>query len=191
MLFIKKADGSLQMYVDYRGLSRITKKNRHSLSRIDELIDRFRCAKYFTKLDLILDYHQQYIYEPHTYKTAFHCWCGHFEFNVISFGLTNAPASFSNMMLKVLDPVLDKWIVVYLDNILIYSKTKAKHLQHVRSVLALLRQHGLYAKLSKCSFIQEETKFLGHVISKDGIHTNAGLVRAVHKWPCPKKQKDA
>jgi transposase InsO family protein len=190
VLFVKKADGSLRMCVDYRGLNRITRKNRHPLPRIDELIDRFRGAKYFTKLDLISGYHQQRIYEPHTHKTAFRCRYGHFEFNVVPFGLTNAPASFSNMMLKVLDPVLDKWVVVYLDDILIYSKTKAEHLRHIRSVLALLRQHGLYAKLSKCSFMQEETEFLGHVVSKDGIHTNAGLVRAIREWPRPRKQKD-
>ena len=93
-------------------------------------------------------------------------------------------------MLKVLDPVLDKWVVVYLDDILIYSKTKAEHLRHIRNVLSLLRQHGLFVKLSKCSFMQEQTEFLGHVVSKDGIHTNAGLVRAIREWPRPRKQKD-
>jgi transposase InsO family protein len=190
VLFVKKTDGSLRLCVDYRALNRITKKNRHPLPRIDELIDRFRGAKYFTKLDLISGYHQQRIYEPHTHKTAFRCRYGHFEFNVVPFGLTNAPAAFSNMMLKVLDTVLDKWVVVYLDDILIYSKTKTEHLQHIRSVLKLLRQHGLYAKLSKCSFMQEETEFLGHVISKDGLHTNAGLVRAIKEWPRPQKQRD-
>lgn len=190
VLFVKKHDGSLRLCVDYRALNRITKKNRHPLPRIDELIDRFRGAKYFTKLDLISGYHQQRIYEPHTHKTAFRCRYGHFEFNVVPFGLTNAPAAFSNMMLKVLDPVLDKWVVVYLDDILIYSESKTEHLQHIRSVLKLLRQHRLYAKLSKCSFMQEETEFLGHVISKDGLHTNAGLVRAIKEWPRPQKQKD-
>ena len=185
VLFVRKKDGTLRMCVDYRGLNRITRKNRHPLPRIDELIDRLRGARYFTKLDLLSGYHQQRIYEPHTHKTAFRCRYGHFEFNVVPFGLTNAPASFSNMMLRVLDPVLDKWVVVYLDDILIYSKTRAEHLKHVRSVLALLRQHGLYAKLSKCSFMQEQTEFLGHVISKDGISTSAGLVKAIREWPRP------
>ena len=190
VLFVKKKDGSLRMCVDYRGLNRITRKNRHPLPRIDELIDRFRGARYFTKLDLLSGYHQQRIFDAHTHKTAFRCRYGHYEFNVVPFGLTNAPASFSNMMFKVLDPVLDKWVVVYLDDILIYSKTKAEHLAHIRSVLTLLRKNGLYAKLSKCSFMQEETEFLGHVISKDGIHTNAGLVKAIREWPRPSKQKD-
>ena len=190
VLFVKKKDGTLRMCVDYRGLNRITRKNRHPLPRIDELIDRFRGARYFTKLDLLSGYHQQRIFEPHSHKTAFCCRYGHFEFNVVPFGLTNAPASFSTMMFKALDPVIDKWVVVYLDDILIYSKTKAEHLSHIRSVLSLLRKNGLYVKLSKCSFMQEETEFLGHVISKDGIHTNAGLVKAIKEWPRPTKQKD-
>jgi transposase InsO family protein len=190
VLFVRKKDGSLRMCVDYRGLNGITKKNRHPLPRIDELIDRFRGARYFSKLDLLSGYHQQRIYEPHTHKTAFRCRYGHFEFNVVPFGLTNAPASFSNMMLRVLDPVLDKWVVVYLDDILIYSKTKTEHLKHLHSVLALLRQHGLYAKLSKCSFMQEQTEFLGHTISKDGISTSAGLVKAIREWPRPSSIKD-
>jgi hypothetical protein len=190
VLFVKKKDGSLRMCVDYRGLNRITKKNRHPLPRIDELIDRFRGARFFTKLDLLSGYHQQRIAEEDTHKTAFRCRYGHFEFNVVPFGLTNAPASFSNMMLRVFDSALDRWVVIYLDDLLIYSRTEAEHLQHLRSVLSLLRKNGLYAKLSKCSFMQEETEFLGHVISKDGIHTNAGLVRAIREWPRPQKQKD-
>jgi len=132
VLFVKKKDGSLRMCVDYRGLNRITKKNHHPLPRIDELIDRFRGAQFFTKLDLLSGYHQQRIAEEDTHKTAFRCRYGHFEFNVVPFGLTNAPASFSNMMLRVLDPVLDRWVVVYLDDILIYSRTEAEHLKHIR-----------------------------------------------------------
>ncbi|GJJ74408.1 hypothetical protein EMPS_06766 [Entomortierella parvispora] len=179
VLFVRKKDGTLRMCVDYRGLNKITRKNRHPLPRIDELLDRFRGARYYSKLDLLSGYHQQRIFEPHTHKTAFRCRYGHFEFNVVPFGLTNAPASFSNMMLRVLDPVLDKWVVVYLDDLLIYSKTKKEHLQHLRSVLALLRKNGLYAKLSKCSFMQDETEFLGHTITKDGIKTSAGLSKAI------------
>ncbi|GJJ71803.1 hypothetical protein EMPS_04160 [Entomortierella parvispora] len=190
VLFVRKKDGTLRMCVDYRGLNKITRKNRHPLPRIDELLDRFRGARYYSKLDLLSGYHQQRIFEPHTHKTAFRCRYGHFEFNVVPFGLTNAPASFSNMMLRVLDPVLDKWVVMYLDDLLIYSKTKKEHLQHLRSVLALLRKNGLYAKLSKCSFMQDETEFLGHTITKDGIKTSAGLSKAISDWPTPKSTKD-
>lgn len=189
ILFVRKKDGTLRMCVDYRGLNKITRKNRHPLPHIDELLDRFHGARYFSKLDLLSGCHQQRIFEPHTHKTAFHCRYGHFEFNVVPFGLTNAPASFSNMI-RVLDPVLDKWVVVYLDDLLIYSKTKAEHLQHLQSVLTLLRKNGLYAKLSKCSFMQDETEFLGHTITKDGIKTSAGLTKAIRDWPTPKSTKD-
>lgn len=190
VLFVKKHDGTLRMCVDYRGLNRITRKNRHPLPRIDELIDRFRGAQYFSKLDLISGYHQQRIFEPHTPKTAFRCRYGHYEFNVVPFGLTNAPAAFSTMMRTVLNPLLDKCVVAYLDDIMIYSKSRKDHLHHLRQVLSLLRKHGLYVKLSKCAFLQQQTEFLGHVISKDGIHTNAGLVKAIREWPRPTKQRD-
>lgn len=190
VLFVKKKDGTLRMCVDYRGLNRITRKNRYPLPRIDELIDRFKGAQYFSKLDLLSGYHQQRVFEPHTHKTAFRCRYGHYEFNVVPFGLTNAPASFSSMMRTVLSDVLDKFVVAYLDDIMIYSKTKEEHLTHLRKVFSILRKNGLYVKLSKCTFLQEETEFLGHVISKDGIHTNAGLVRAIREWPRPTKQRE-
>ena len=190
VLFVRKKDGTLRLCVDYRGLNKITRKNRHPLPRIDELLDRFRGARYFSKLDLLSGYHQQRLFGPHTHKTAFRCRYGHFEFNVVPFGLTNAPASFSNMMLRVLDPALDKWVVVYLDDLLIYSKTKVEHLKHLRSVLVLLRKNGLYAKLSKCSFMQEETEFLGHTITKEGLKTSDGLTKAIRNWPTPKNTKD-
>ena len=190
VLFVRKKDGSLRMCVDYRGLNRITKKNRHPLPRIDELIDRLRGACFFSKLDLMSGYHQQRVYDDHTHKTAFRCRYGHYEFNVVPFGLTNAPASFSRMMSNVLDPVLDKCAVVYLDDILIYSRSRSEHLRHLREVLTLLRKNGLYAKLSKCMFMQQETEFLGHVITKDGIKTSAGHVRAIQEWPTPSSQKE-
>lgn len=190
VLFVKKKDGSLRMCVDYRGLNRITRKNRHPLPRIDELIDRFRTAKVFSKLDLLSGYHQMQVHPDDRHKTAFRTRYGHYEFNVVPFGLTNAPAAFSNMMRNALDPVLDKCVVIYLDDILIYSNNEQDHLQHIRQVLKLLRDNGLYCKLSKCSFMQEETEFLGHVISKEGLKTNAGLVKAVREWPTPKSQKE-
>lgn len=191
VLFVKKKDGTLRMCVDYRGLNRITRKNRYPLPRIDELIDRFKGAQYFSKLDLLSGYHQQQcVFEPHTHKTAFRCRYGQYKFNVVPLGLTNAPASFSSMMRTVLSDVLDKFVVAYLNDIMIYSKTKEEHLAHLRKVFSILRKNGLYVKLSKCTFLQEQTEFLGHVISKDGIHTNAGLVRAIREWPRPTKQRE-
>lgn len=189
VLFVKKKEGTLRMCVDYRGLNKITRKNRHPLPRIDELIDRFRTARYFTKLDLLSGYHQMRVHPEDTHKTAFRTRYGHYEFNVVPFGLTNAPAAFSAMMRNVLDPVLDKCVVVYLDDILIYSDNKEDHLRDIRKVLGILRGAGLYCKLSKCSFMQEETEFLGHIISKDGLKTNAGLVKAIREWPVPTTQR--
>lgn len=190
VLFVKKKDGSLRMCVDYRGLNRITKKNRHPLPRIDELIDRFRTAKVFSKLDLLSGYHQMQVHPDDRHKTAFRTRYGHYEFNVVPFGLTNAPAAFSTMMRNALDPLIDTCVVVYLDDILIYSNNVDDHLRDIRQVLTLLRKAGLYCKLSKCSFMQEETEFLGHVISKDGLKTNAGLVKAVREWPTPRNQRE-
>jgi len=189
VLFVKKKDTSLRMCVDYRGLNKITRKNRHPLPRIDELIDRFRTARHFSKLDLLSGYHQMQVHEDDRHKTAFRTRYGHYEFNVVPFGLTNAPAAFSNMMRTVLDPVIDKCVVIYLDDILIYSDNEEDHLRHLRKVLKLLREAGLYCKLSKCSFMQEETEFLGHILSKDGLKTNAGLVRAIREWPAPTTQR--
>lgn len=190
VLFVKKKDGSLRMCVDYRGLNRITRKNRHPLPRIDELVDRFRTAKVFSKLDLLSGYHQMQVHPDDRHKTAFRTRYGHYEFNVVPFGLTNAPAAFSNMMRIALDPLIDKCVVVYLDDILIYSDNEHDHLRHIRQVLKLLRESGLYCKLSKCAFMQEETEFLGHVISKDGLKTNAGLVKAIREWPAPQTQRE-
>jgi len=190
VLFVRKKDGTLRMCVDYRGLNKITRKNRHPLPRIDELIDRLRGAKFFSKLDLLSGYHQQRIFGPHTHKTAFRCAEGHYEWLVVPFGLSNAPGAFSTMMRGALGPALNKFVLSYLDDMLIFSRTREEHLRHIREVLALLRKNGLYAKLSKCSFMQEETDFLGHTISAEGVHTNAGLVRAIKEWPTPTKQKD-
>lgn len=138
VLFVKKKDGSLWMCIDYQGLNRITKKNCHPLPQINELIDCLHGAHFFTKLDLLSGYHQQQIFGPHRHKTAFHCHYGHYEFNVVPFGLTNTPASFSAMMRKALGSALDHFVIAYLDNILIYSQMWEEHLQHIRETLALL-----------------------------------------------------
>jgi len=190
VLFVKKKDGSLRMCVDYRGLNKITRKNRHPLPRIDELIDRLRTAKCFSKLDLISGYYQMPIHPDDRHKTAFRTRYGHFEWNVVPFGLTNAPAAFSAMMTNALAPAIDKCVVLYLDDILIYSDNEKQHLRDLRAVLTLLRQAGLYAKLSKCTFLQPETEFLGHILTKDGIKMNGGLVKAIQEWPTPRKQRE-
>jgi hypothetical protein len=154
VLFVHKKEGSLRLCVDYRALNKITIKNRYPLPRIDELMDRLVGAKYFTKIDLYSGYHQIRIKEEDIPKTAFRTRYGHFEFLVLPFGLTNAPATFMTLMNDIFRDYLDKFVIVYLDDILIYSKTKEEHLQHVAVILQTLREHQLYAKLSKCEFIK-------------------------------------
>src|SRR4051812_36040025 len=169
VLFVKKHDGTMRMCVDYRALNKITIKNKYPLPRIDELFDRLQGARCFSKLDLISGYHQLAIHEPDVEKTAFRTRYGHFEFLVLPFGLTNAPATFMHLMHQVLRPLLDSCVIVFLDDILIYSKTPAEHRVHLRKVLELLRQNHLYAKKSKCMFFQTAVPFLGHVVSEAGV----------------------
>jgi hypothetical protein len=185
VLFVKKKDGSMRMCVDYRELNRITVKNRYPLPRIEELFDRLRGAKYFSKIDLRSGYHQVRIHPDDVHKTAFRTRYGHFEFLVLPFGLTNAPATFMHLMQSVFSKYLDDFVIVFLDDILIYSKTKDDHQRQVRLVLDLLRKHKLYAKESKCEFFKDSISFLGHVISAEGISMEQDKVRAIQSWPAP------
>ena len=189
VLFVKKKDGTLRMCVDYRGLNRITRKNRHPLPASTNSLIGSEAPNTFRNSTSYRDTINNGSLNHTRTKQHLRCRYGHYEFNVVPFGLTNAPASFSTMMFNVLDPVLDKCVVVYLDDILIYSKTKKEHLQHLQECCPILRQNGLYAKLSKCTFLQEETEFLGHVISEGGVHTNAGLVKAIRNGLGPANRR--
>ncbi|GJW29271.1 putative reverse transcriptase domain-containing protein [Tanacetum coccineum] len=152
VLFVKKKDGSFRMCIDYRELNKITIKNRYPLPRIDDLFDQLQGACYFSKIDLQSGYHQLCVHEDDIPKTAFRTRYGHFEFTVMPFGLTNAPAVFMDLMNRVCKPYLDKFVIVFIDDILIYSKTKEEHEVHLKLVLELLRNEKLYAKFSKCEF---------------------------------------
>jgi hypothetical protein len=188
VLFVRQPDGDgwkMRLCVDYRALNKVTVKNRYPLPLISESLDRLRDARVFSKIDLAKGYHQIRIAEDDIPKTAFRTRYGHYEWTVMSFGLCNAPATFATLMNNVLRDFLDDFVVVYLDDILIYSKTPEEHDQHVRAVLSKLRQHQLYGKPSKCDFFQEEIKFVGHIISKDGIRTDPKKIDAVRKWPKP------
>ena len=185
VLFVKKKDGSLRMCIDYRGLNMLTVKNRYPLPRCDELFDRIRGAKYFSKLDLRSGYHQVRIHPDDIHKTAFRTRYGHFEFLVLPFGLTNAPATFMHMMNSIFRPYLDKFVIVFLDDILIYSRSLAEHRRHVRQALDLLRENRLYANAKKCSFFKESLSFLGHVVSAEGISMEKDKVKAIQDWPPP------
>jgi hypothetical protein len=185
VLFVKKKDGSIRMCIDYRALNKITIKNKYPLPRVDELFDRLLGSKYFSKIDLRSGYHQVRIADEDVYKTAFRTRYGHYEFMVLPFGLTNAPATFMNMMQNIFKDQLDNFVIVFLDDILIYSKNKHDHMKHVDVVLSLLRKNKLYAKQSKCEFFKKEISFLGHVINEHGVTMEKSKVDAVLKWPVP------
>ena len=152
VLFVKKKDGTLRLCIDYRQLNKVTIKNKYPLPRIDDLFDQLQGAEYFSEIDLQSGYHQLRIKKEDTLKTAFRTRYGHYEFLVLPFGLTNAPAAFMDLMNRVFKPYLDRFVIVFIDDILIYSKSQAEHEEHLKIVLQLLRENQLYAKLSKCGF---------------------------------------
>ncbi|GKB61437.1 putative reverse transcriptase domain-containing protein [Tanacetum coccineum] len=178
VLFVKKKDGSLRMCIDYRELNKLTVKNRYPLPRIDDLFDQLQGSRFFSKIDLRSGYHQLRVHEDDIPKTAFRTRYGHFEFTVMPFGLTNAPAVFMDLMNRVCKPYLDKFVIVFIDDILIYSKTKEDHEVHLGLVLELLRKEKLYAKFSKCEFWLQEVHFLGHVVNQNGIHVDPSKIEA-------------
>ena len=185
ILLVKKKDGSMRMCVDYRSLNTVTIKNKYPLPRIDELFDQLKGAKYFSKIDLHSGYHQVRINADDIPKTAFRTRFGHYEFLVLPYGLTNAPTTFMTLMDSVLRPYLGKFVIVFLDDILVYSKTLEEHLEHLRKVFQLLRENALYAKDSKCKFLKDSIQYLGHVISAEGIAMDASKVDAIVRWPVP------
>jgi hypothetical protein len=184
--FVKKKDGSVRMCVDYRPLNAVTIKNKYPLPHIDALFDQLAGAKVFSRIDLRLGYHQIKIRASDVPKTAFSTKYGPYEFLVMSFGLTNAPAYFMYLMNSVFMIELDKFIVVFIDDILIFSKNKDERTKHLRIVLQCLRDHKLYAKFSKCEFWLDRVKFLGHTISKDSISVDPSKVQEVMDWKPPK-----
>ncbi|KAJ0668169.1 putative nucleotidyltransferase, Ribonuclease H [Helianthus annuus] len=186
VLFFKKKDGSFRMCIDYRELNKLTIKNRYPLPRIDDLFDQLQGSSFYSKIDLRSGYHQLRIQEESIPKTAFRTRYGHYEFLVMLFGLANAPAVFMDLMNRVCKPYLDKFVIVFIDDILIYSKMKNEHEQHLRAILELLKKEKLYAKFSKCEFWLREVQFLGHVVNGDGIHVDPTKIEAIKNWETPK-----
>ena len=186
ILFVKKKDGSMRMCIDYRELNKLTVKNKYPLPRIDDLFDQLQGANWFSKIDLRSGYHQLKVRDEDIPKTAFRTRYGHYEFLVMSFGLTNAPAAFMDLMNRVCRPMLDRSVIVFIDDILIYSKNEGDHACHLKEVLEALRREKLYAKFSKCAFWLREVQFLGHVINADGILVDPSKIETVMKWSPPK-----
>src|SRR6185312_3093965 len=184
-LFVKKKDNSLRLCVDYQPLNVVTIKNKYPLPRIDILFDQLAGAKVFSKIDLRSGYHQIKIKPCDIPKTAFSTRYGLYEYLVMSFGLTNAPAYFMYLMNSVFMPDLDKFVVVFIDDILVYSKNEEDRAKHLRIVLQRLRDHQLYAKFSKCEFWLDRVKFLGHTISSEGIAVDPSKVQEVMDWKSP------
>ncbi|KAL0543546.1 hypothetical protein IC582_018644 [Cucumis melo] len=185
VLFVKKKDGSMRLCIDYRELNKVTVKNRYPLPRIDDLFDQLQGATVFSKIDLRSGYHQLRIKDEDVPKTTFRFRYGHYEFIVMSFGLTNAPAVFMDLMNRVFREFLDTFVIVFIDDILIYSKTEAEHEKHLRMVLQTLRDNKLYAKFSKCEFWLKQVSFLGHVVSKAGVSVDPAKIEAVTGWTRP------
>jgi hypothetical protein len=185
VLFVQKKDGGLRMCVDYRALNKLTVRDRYPLPRIDDLLDKLRGKMVFSALDLQAGYHQILITEADRPKTAFNTPMGHFQFKVLCFGLSNAPATFQRVMNHVFAPLIGKTVLVYLDDILVMSESIEEHLVHLRQVLGVLRQHRFKVKLPKCEFLQQQVKFLGWIVSGAGVAADPAAVKAIQEWPVP------
>jgi hypothetical protein len=185
VLFVEKKDGTQRMCVDYRSLNEVTIKNKDPLLRIEDLFDQMKGVSVFSKIDLRSGYHQLKIRELDIPKMAFRTRYGLYEYTVMFFGLTNAPAYFMYLLNKVFIEYLDKFVVVFIDDILVFSKTEEEHEKHIRLVLQKLRLNKLYIKFSKCEFWSTKVTLLGHVISAGGVSVDPGKVKDVLNWMPP------
>ena len=190
VLFVSKKKGDRRLCTDFRKLNKVTKRNSFPLPRIDQVFEAMKGAKIYSKLDLKSAYNLVRIREGDEYKTAFSTKFGLYEYLVMPFGLTNAPATFQSFINHVLKDEIGECCQVYLDDIMIYSKSLEEHIIHVRRVLKRLIENKLVAKLSKCEFHKQELTFLGNVISKDGVKTDPDKLEAITKWPRPNKVKE-
>nr|AAO73551.1 reverse-transcriptase [Chlamydomonas reinhardtii] len=186
VIFVEKADGSLRMVLDYRALNKITRKRRYPMPNITELFDQLAGAKVFSSLDLQQGYNQIRIHPDDVPKTGFIApGMGQFEYKVLCFGLTNAPATFQSVMNNMFGPHIGKFVLVYLDDILVFSKNAEEHKEHLRTVLEILRKNQFKAKRSKCDFNRPELHFLGHIVSREGLKVDDRKIRVIREWEVP------
>jgi len=190
VLLVKKKDGTWRFCIDYRHLNNITVKNKHPLPIVDELLDELAGACCFTKLDFRADYHQIRVAPEDEFKTVFRTHHGLYEFRVIPFGLTNAPATFQSIMNQIFASLLRKHVLVFMDDVLIYSKSLEEHVLHLTQVFQILDNHHFLVKLSKCEFAKQELEYLGHTISIQGVATEPTKIQAIAKWPVPSTVKE-
>jgi hypothetical protein len=186
VVLVKKKDGTMTMCIDFRALNKKTIKNRYPIPRIDELLDELHGANYFTKIDFHSGYHQIKMREEDISKTNFRCHYDHYEFLVMPFGLTNAPTTFQSCMNHVFNKQLRKHLLVFFDDLLIYSKTWDEHLRHVDQILSIMEEQSLNAKESKCEFGMTEVLYLGHIIGAKGVQVHQEKIKAIMEWPTPK-----
>ena len=182
MLFVKKKDGTLQLCVDYRQLNKMTVKNKYPLPRIDDLFGQLKGASVFSNIDLRSGYHQLRIKDTNVNKTTFRTRYGHYEFLVMPFGLTNAPVAFMDLMNRVFRPYVDQFVVLFIDDILVYLKDQENHDTQLRVVLETLKKERLYEKLSKCEFWLREMSFLRHLVSEEGIRVDPRKIEVIIEW---------
>jgi hypothetical protein len=191
ILFVKKKDGTLTLCIDFRQLNKFTVNNKYPLPKIDDIFYQLKDAKVFSKIDLRLGYHHVRIKQEDINKTALRTRYGHYEFTVVPFGLTNELVVFMCLMNGVFKNYLDKFFIVFLDDIVIYSKSEEENEQHLRMVLQVLREYGLYANLRKCSFYHKQIHHLGHIISKEGIIVDPEKIKSIEGWTTPRNVFEA
>nr|GEY87273.1 putative reverse transcriptase domain-containing protein [Tanacetum cinerariifolium] len=191
VLFVKKKDETFRICIDYQELNKLTIKNRYPLPMIDDLFDQLQGSIIYSKIDLRSGYYQLRVRDEDIPKTAFRIRYGHYEFQVMPFGLTNAPAVFTDLINRVCKPYLDKFVIVFIDDILIYSRNEEEHANHLRIILEVLQKEKLYAKVSKCDFWIRIVQFLGHLIDSQGLHVDPAKIEAVKNWTSPTTPTEA
>ena len=190
VLFVKKPGGGLRLCIDFRAINNVSGKDRYPLPLIKETLNNLKDMKYFSKIDIISAFNNVRMKEGQEYLTAMRTRFGLFESLVMPFGLTGAPATFQRFINDALREYLDQFCTAYLDDILIYSKTREEHVEHLRKVILQLRKVGLFAKISKCEFFVPETKFLGLIVGRDGFRMDPEKIKTIIEWKTPRNLTD-